>query len=107
MNGPPRHVTRSTHEYAYTSLGRFLATCPWLTPTYAQPCQDSEGRTSLMLAIQYEKEAAAEALIAATASAGALDVQVGGLGQVESRCMWVVQEGCRGAMLMRRSRLWC
>jgi len=55
-----------------------------LTPTHTntQPCQDSEGNTSLMLAIGYGKEAAAEALYAPTASAGALDVQVrGGVGR--------------------------
>ena len=40
-----------------------------------------EGNTSLILAIIKDNDATAEALIAATASAGALDVQVGGRGQ--------------------------
>jgi hypothetical protein len=40
-----------------------------------------EGNTSLILAIIKDNDATAEALIAATASAGALDVQVGGRGK--------------------------
>ena len=40
-----------------------------------------EGNTSLILAIIKDNDATAEALIAPTASAGALDVQVGGRGQ--------------------------
>ena len=65
-----------------------------------------EGNTSLILAIIKDNDATAEALIAATASAGALDVQVGRRGQEEdkSECMWVVrrrwvgqQGGCKGA----------
>ena len=63
-----------------------------------------EGNTSLILAIIKDNDATAEALIAATASAGALDVQVGRRGQEEdkSECMWVVrrrwvgqQGGCK------------
>ena len=52
-----------------------------------------EGNTSLILAIIKDNDATAEALIAATASAGALDVQVGRRGQEEdkSECMWVVR----------------
>ena len=63
-----------------------------------------EGNTSLILAIIKDNDATAEALIAPTASAGALDVQVGRRGQEEdkSECMWVVrrrwvgqQGGCK------------
>ena len=49
--------------------------CGWALCGYAQ-----EGNTSLMLAMKEGHEATAEALIAATASAGALDVQVDGRG---------------------------
>ena len=64
----------------------------WHQHVYTQPRQDSNDCTSLILAIKKYAEAkdddsalqarqTTEALIAATASAGALDVQVGGRGQ--------------------------
>jgi hypothetical protein len=54
------------------------------SPTHANTCQEDKNfsqYTSVMSAIINDHEAAAEALIAATASAGALNVQVGGRGQ--------------------------
>ena len=53
-----------------------------MTPTHTQPRQGSDGCTSVILAIGKEYEAAAEALIAPVASAGALDVKVGGREEV-------------------------
>ena len=53
----------------------------WHQHVYTQPRQDSNDCTSLILAIGDDNDATAEALIAPTASAGALDVQVGGRGQ--------------------------
>ena len=53
-----------------------------MTPTRTHTRQDSDGCTSLILAIGKEYEAAAEVLIAPTANAGALDVKVGGREEV-------------------------
>jgi hypothetical protein len=54
-------------------------TCPCFhthAHTHTQTRQDGNGPTSLIIAIAREKEAAAEALLEATVSAGALDKQV-------------------------------
>ena len=53
--------------------------------------QDSNHNTSLIIAIRNEHESAAEVLVAATAHAGALDVQVDWRGAREY--FWV--DGCK------------
>ena len=52
------------------------------------------GKTSLILAIENKHEAAAEVLVAATVSAGALDVQVDVRGRegFDGWCMWLADE---------------
>ena len=83
----------------------------WHQHVYTQPRQDSNDCTSLILAIGDDNDATAEALIAPTASAGALDVQVRGRGQGgrKSGCMWVVwwrwegQEGDASRVMEERS----